>query len=948
MRVGFIITAPYQLFHYAKIQRHIEESTAYIEVRNDGFGVSENLIEQHMPGVAIERIKSANLVRIDGQCDVLVCQTPVPLLKFFTKSLMVAQQYSLAKEQYQYGTWRAQADLNLMYGEYSTGHVGGFTSAVAIGNPLFDGHFPTQGVPPAPVLRESRPRVLYMPTYGDLSDKGASLRELLKEDIELTVKAHHADKEIISLAKSNGVPVLLSDHDPIQAISAADIVVSDYSGAIYDALAMRRPVVLTRMVGAASKHLHRLSETDISREAIAGLAATWGEGEPLGLAGARSCASLSSESAYTGFLKRFYVNVGSAGIAAAGEIQKLHEHGVRDSFATRQVRETLRRYITENRTLRSSLKKATAKPKSVPPRAKRDAKAVPTATAVVPPRFPVLRRESPRILGLELARWLLWRVPGGAGVLNRLRAWRNPSAESVAKVSPPPATASDVNLGPVAKHFGAKKDLWELPPVPRMRRKATLRLLEAALAKHDLEYRVRETECRVYCAVLASDLELVCGVLNKLNRDDSSTRFRVWMGKGASYGKSCDAAKLRISDAIAADSLVVGIPYRNSDLRVERSGGVEILLLENRDVRLVAKRWRAEHVDWTSDFTSQAPEAPSAKVNVRRHALEREPVDIVYTWVDSDDEQWRRSLSEWAAVEHVELESSNNDERYIDREELRFSLRSIWLYAPFVRNIYIVTSGHRPHWLEEGAGNVRIVPHHEIFPDPSVLPTFNSHAIEASLHRIPGLAENFIYFNDDVFLGREVRRETFYTQAGLIKSRFSPSSFTAAVEPGPAAIPTDWASYNATRFMSDQFGVQFDRKMKHVPMAMKRSVLEEMESHYPEIFERTRAARFRSCRDFSIPSMLAHYYAIATGRGVEWENVAGEYMYADTGRSDFPHRIQAIRKVQPTFLCLNVTKHTDFALDRQAGMLQTYLKGRYPIASPYERRASESNPLDPR
>src|SRR5690606_11453727 len=145
-----------------------------------------------------------------------------------------------------------------------------------------------------------------------------------------------------------------------------------------------------------------------------------------------------------------------------------------------------------------------------------------------------------------------------------------------------------------------------------------------------------------------------------------------------------------------------------------------------------------------------------------------------------------------------------------------------------------------------------------------------------------------------------------------------------------------------------QFGVQFDRKMKHVPMAMKRSVLEEMESHYPEIFERTRAARFRSRRDFSIPSMLAHYYAIATGRGVEWENVAGEYMYADTGRSDFPHRIQAIRKVQPTFLCLNVTKHTDFALDRQAGMLQTYLKDRYPIASPYERCIPATNLLDPR
>ena len=112
-----------------------------------------------------------------------------------------------------------------------------------------------------------------------------------------------------------------------------------------------------------------------------------------------------------------------------------------------------------------------------------------------------------------------------------------------------------------------------------------------------------------------------------------------------------------------------------------------------------------------------------------------------------------------------------------------------------------MTSGQRPAWLPHDTERIRVVTHAEIFPDPSVLPTFNSHAIEACLHRIPGLAERFIYFNDDVFLGRETRVEDFFTQAGLIKSRYSPTAFVTSDRPSADAIPTDWASYNAVTLM---------------------------------------------------------------------------------------------------------------------------------------------------
>ena len=80
-----------------------------------------------------------------------------------------------------------------------------------------------------------------------------------------------------------------------------------------------------------------------------------------------------------------------------------------------------------------------------------------------------------------------------------------------------------------------------------------------------------------------------------------------------------------------------------------------------------------------------------------------------------------------------------------------------------------------------------MVPHREIFGDTGRLPTFNSQAIESRLHRIPGLAEHFLYLNDDVFLGRPVPPEMFFTPGGL--TRFFPS--TALVDSAPRqAAPT--------------------------------------------------------------------------------------------------------------------------------------------------------------
>ena len=61
------------------------------------------------------------------------------------------------------------------------------------------------------------------------------------------------------------------------------------------------------------------------------------------------------------------------------------------------------------------------------------------------------------------------------------------------------------------------------------------------------------------------------------------------------------------------------------------------------------------------------------------------------------------------------------------------------MYAPWIRNIFVVTNGQEPNWLKTDHPNVKVIPHSEIFLKKSDLPTFNSMAIEVHLHKIPGL-----------------------------------------------------------------------------------------------------------------------------------------------------------------------------------------------------------------
>ena len=124
-----------------------------------------------------------------------------------------------------------------------------------------------------------------------------------------------------------------------------------------------------------------------------------------------------------------------------------------------------------------------------------------------------------------------------------------------------------------------------------------------------------------------------------------------------------------------------------------------------------------------------------------------------------------------ALISNITLHNVTSDDtggkgRYRDNEELRYSLRSVWKFAPWVRNIFIVTNGQVPHWLNLDHPRIKIITHDEIFGNSTHLPTFASPAIEANLHRIPGLSDRFIYLNDDVMFGNDVFPDDFWKLVG--------------------------------------------------------------------------------------------------------------------------------------------------------------------------------------
>ena len=138
---------------------------------------------------------------------------------------------------------------------------------------------------------------------------------------------------------------------------------------------------------------------------------------------------------------------------------------------------------------------------------------------------------------------------------------------------------------------------------------------------------------------------------------------------------------------------------------------------------------------------------------------ELQPIDFVVTWLDSTDKEWQRQYAYYKEKYTGRTEAA----RFRNMDIFRYWFRAVEQYAPWVNKVFLVTNGTFPKWINEKHPKLVLVKHSDYIPE-ELLPTFNSHTIELFMHRIKGLSEQFVYFNDDFFLNAPVLPETFFRE----------------------------------------------------------------------------------------------------------------------------------------------------------------------------------------
>lgn len=264
-------------------------------------------------------------------------------------------------------------------------------------------------------------------------------------------------------------------------------------------------------------------------------------------------------------------------------------------------------------------------------------------------------------------------------------------------------------------------------------------------------------------------------------------------------------------------------------------------------------------------------------------------IDAVITWVDGDDPQLaaRRAAYLGGVVAHRE---ASRPTRFRSVGEIDYCVASILRHAPFVRRIFIVTDAQeppfltrarreRPSWLDR----VQRVDHRDIFAGyEQYLPTFSNRPIETLLHRIPGLAERFISFNDDFMLLRPVQARDFFIDGQPVlrgawrRRRWERDLGRALLRRWPRLPisadldrPTFWlAQANAARLAG--YRLRYFHS-DHVPRPLRRATLEQVFAAHPDWLHANLAHRLRHASQFFALALANHLELRARSAVVEPE-----------------------------------------------------------------------------
>lgn len=238
-------------------------------------------------------------------------------------------------------------------------------------------------------------------------------------------------------------------------------------------------------------------------------------------------------------------------------------------------------------------------------------------------------------------------------------------------------------------------------------------------------------------------------------------------------------------------------------------------------------------------------------------------IDVVFTWVNDKDPEWQKKYNSYLSLNsEVHGQYATDKARFSNHNELYYSIKSVVENIPWVRNIYLITDDQKPSWLGEYP-KVKVIDHKKIIP-LNFLPTFNSHVIEAHLHNIPDLAEHFIYFNDDVFVARQIPEGHFFKGNGLASIFLSKKSLAKMFEKG-VYTPTLSASINVQKILKKDYGVSIDIPLVHTYVPLRKSVYKIVHDKYKNEIKRFCVNKFRSDSDLNLATFMVPWIAYING-----------------------------------------------------------------------------------
>lgn len=309
-------------------------------------------------------------------------------------------------------------------------------------------------------------------------------------------------------------------------------------------------------------------------------------------------------------------------------------------------------------------------------------------------------------------------------------------------------------------------------------------------------------------------------------------------------------------------------------------------------------------------------------------------IDLVYLWVNGNDPKWVAKRD--AFIGKPSNKQENCKGRFADNDELKYSLRSVEKYAPWIRKIFIVTDDQVPEWLDTSNPKIRIVDHTEILPTES-LPCFNSVLLEYNLHKIPDLLEHFIYANDDTLIGRPVQPDTFFAVDGLpmiyMKRVRNPyyrlrKWFQEKIHPQRLSLYRRQI-LNATHLVEKKYGKYYNGKPHHNMDAYLKSTLAKLHADFNKEISMMYSHHMRSAED--IQRILFHYVALAEKKG-HLHYVRDDHSFLlNIERRD---RYAQIEECNPLLFCMNDTER---ATDEDRRFASEYLNKRFPEKSRFEK-----------